>query len=209
MNEISQIFNDTFYVACDEGYVVKTTNSGNSWISQYTGVNVNFNDVFFTNNRIGYVVGDSGYVFRTTDGGNYWTQQSTNTFRDLNEVWFINNDTGFIAGDSGTFLVTYNGGVTSLSQNNQSIPEHFILHQNHPNPFNPSTKIQFAIPKSTFVQLTVYDILGREAAKLVNENLSAGSYEYEFDGSGLNSGVYFYKLEAGEYTETNRMVLLK
>lgn len=99
--------------------------------------------------------------------------------------------------------------TTGINQISSNLPDEYSLFQNYPNPFNPSTKIKFDITNASFVKLTVYDILGREAAQLVNQNLGAGSYEYEFDGTGLNSGVYFYKLEAGELTETKRMVLLK
>ncbi len=207
--EFSQVFSDTMYLSSADGYVAKSVNLGANWVEYHTGVNDHLNDIFFLNNQTGFAVGHQGGIVKTTNGGVNWVVQNSGTTKRLNEIWFINNDTGFIAGDSGLLLVTYNGGVTSLIQNSQSIPVHFTLDQNYPNPFNPSTKIKFDIPRSSFVKLTVHDILGREAAKLVNEDLSAGSYEYEFDGTGLNSGVYFYRIEAGEYMETRRMVLLK
>jgi hypothetical protein len=89
------------------------------------------------------------------------------------------------------------------------MPSTYLLQQNYPNPFNPSTTISFSIPTSEFVTLKVYDVLGREIATLVNENLSAGSYSYNFDASNLTSGVYFYKLQAGKYSETKKMLLSK
>ncbi len=85
----------------------------------------------------------------------------------------------------------------------------FSLFQNYPNPFNPSTKIKFVIPKSSFVNLKVYDVLGREIVTLVNEEKSAGEYEIEFDATGLPSGVYIYKLQAGSYTSFKKMILLR
>lgn len=85
----------------------------------------------------------------------------------------------------------------------------FSLSQNFPNPFNPSTVISYQLAVIGFVTLKVYDILGREVATLVNEEKSAGEYEVEFDGSALTSGIYFYQLKAGEYSETRKMVLLK
>ena len=89
----------------------------------------------------------------------------------------------------------------------------FDLLQNYPNPFNPSTILSFVIGHSSFVLLKVYDILGREVATLVNEEKSAGSYEVEFkpESSVLNlaSGIYFYRLHAGDFTETKKMILLK
>jgi photosystem II stability/assembly factor-like uncharacterized protein len=96
-------------------------------------------------------------------------------------------------------------------------PKEFVLYQNYPNPFNPSTKIKYTIPASpksspkerTFVQLIVYDLLGRDVAVLVNEEMQHGAYETVFDGSNLSSGVYFYRLTAGEFSETKKLVLLK
>ena len=90
------------------------------------------------------------------------------------------------------------------------IPESFRLHQNYPNPFNPSTKIRFEIPvKKEFVKLAIYDIAGREITRLVNQELVPGIYEYNFDGSYLSSGMYFYTLESNSFSETKRMILLK
>jgi hypothetical protein len=83
------------------------------------------------------------------------------------------------------------------------------LNQNFPNPFNPTTKVRFDLPKSTHAKLIIYDILGREVTTLVNEKLNAGSYEVSWHASAYPSGVYFYKLETEEFTNTKKMVLLK
>jgi hypothetical protein len=100
-------------------------------------------------------------------------------------------------------FITNEGGLQT------GIPKNYKLHQNYPNPFNPVTKIQYDIPKNTFVTLKIYDILGREAAVLVNENKAAGTYTVEFNASGLTSGVYFYRLETTSYSEIKKMILLK
>jgi hypothetical protein len=93
-----------------------------------------------------------------------------------------------------------------------------LLQQNYPNPFNPSTSIQYAIGSTQFVTLQVYDLLGREVATLVNEEKPAGSYNAQFtmnnlpagrQGVQLSSGIYFYKLQAGDFVETKKMILLK
>jgi len=96
----------------------------------------------------------------------------------------------------------------------QNLPDDFILYQNYPNPFNPSTKIKFTIPSNvkgqlSNVSLKVYDVLGNEVATLVNEYKPTGSYEIEFDARGLTSGIYFYKLQAGAFSETKKMILLR
>jgi hypothetical protein len=85
----------------------------------------------------------------------------------------------------------------------------YSLYNNYPNPFNPSTKIKFQVPDLEVVSLKVYDILGKEIATLVNEEKPAGSYEVEFNGIGLSSGMYFYALKAGDFSQTRKMVLLK
>ena len=88
-------------------------------------------------------------------------------------------------------------------------PINFILWNAYPNPFNPTTKIKYTIPEMSFLTLKVYDVLGNEVAILVNEEKPAGSYEVEFDGKNLTSGIYFYKLQAGNFVETRKMILLK
>jgi hypothetical protein len=83
------------------------------------------------------------------------------------------------------------------------------LYQNYPNPFNPSTTIKFELPKASMVRLTVYDMLGREGVVIVNERRDAGVHEVKFDGAGLSSGVYLYRLQAGEFVQTLKLVLLQ
>ena len=92
---------------------------------------------------------------------------------------------------------------------NEKIPQDYSLSQNYPNPFNPTTNIRFSLTKLSFTTLKIYDILGREVATLVNNELSAGRHTYEFDGSGLSSGIYFYRLQTGEFTQTRKMLLIK
>jgi len=100
---------------------------------------------------------------------------------------------------------------------NLNRPNDFVLYQNYPNPFNPTTKIKYQIPnviaseakQSVLVTLKVYDAIGTVVRTLVNEEKSFGEYDVRFDASGLPSGIYFYKLEAGNYTETKKMLLLK
>ena len=97
---------------------------------------------------------------------------------------------------------------TSVIQNTYS-PKSFSLSQNYPNPFNPTTQLEFGISNLGFVSLKIYDVLGNEVKTLVNENKPSGRYTVTFDGSNLSSGIYFYKLEANDFTETKRMILLK
>ena len=88
-------------------------------------------------------------------------------------------------------------------------PPEYYLHQNSPNPFNPSTTIEYELPKSSEVRLSVYDILGREVSVLVNDRRDAGVHEVKFDAAGLSSGVYFYRLQAGDFVQSRKLLLLK
>ncbi|MBK8552643.1 MAG: T9SS type A sorting domain-containing protein [Ignavibacteria bacterium] len=99
--------------------------------------------------------------------------------------------------------------IVNVDNNNQLTPEEFVLYQNYPNPFNPVTTITYSIPISGIVKIKIYDITGREIRLLVNEAKDAGAYEIQFDGSNLASGIYFYKLEAGSFISTKRMILIK
>lgn len=92
-----------------------------------------------------------------------------------------------------------------------TIAESYNLSQNYPNPFNPSTSIKFSLKKSGFTSLIIYNTLGKEITRLVNEDLNSGNYEYEFsaDKFGLTSGAYFYRLTSGDFSEVKQMILLK
>jgi len=96
-------------------------------------------------------------------------------------------------------------GIKQIS----SIVKDFSLGQNYPNPFNPVTKIGFSLPKSDYVSLRVYDILGREVKVLVSQNMTPGEYEVDFDAKNLSSGMYYYSLRAGENVSVKKMVLVK
>ena len=102
-------------------------------------------------------------------------------------------------------------GITGKLSNESiaNIPAEFALGQNYPNPFNPSTTINYDLPSSNFVTLKIYDLVGKEVATLVNEKLDAGRYSATFNGSNLASGMYFYKISAGEFTFVRKMVLIK
>ncbi|MEJ2507409.1 MAG: T9SS type A sorting domain-containing protein, partial [Ignavibacteriaceae bacterium] len=89
------------------------------------------------------------------------------------------------------------------------IPVNFSLNQNYPNPFNPVTKIRYTLANEVNVNLVVYDILGRKVATLVNEEQKAGVYNVQFDAHNLASGVYFYRIKAGNFSRVNKMMLMK
>jgi len=103
-----------------------------------------------------------------------------------------------------------NDPLVEIEKWDTNLPSAFSLHQNYPNPFNPTTNIEFSIPQSEFVTLKVYNILGQEVATLVSERLSAGQYKYDWDASGLASGVYLYRLETDQgFSQTRKLILLR
>ncbi|MBV6421602.1 MAG: hypothetical protein DAHOPDDO_02877 [Ignavibacteriaceae bacterium] len=119
----------------------------------------------------------------------------------------INGNNGTISG--ATWVIS---GITNVEESNSS-PNSYNLSQNYPNPFNPTTRIQYAIGSRQFVSLKIYDVLANEVATLVNEEKPAGTYEVEFNTSSIkhfpSSGIYFYRLQAGSFVETKKMILIK
>ena len=101
------------------------------------------------------------------------------------------------------------GTLTGINHNNNEIPKTYSLSQNYPNPFNPTTNIKFSIPKNSVVKLTIYDLTGRVVETLVDGQLNAGNYAYDFDASNIASGVYFYKLQSDNFTDVKKMMLIK
>ena len=100
--------------------------------------------------------------------------------------------------------------ITSLDYDKNTLPDTYVLYQSYPNPFNPSTNIQYSIPKQGFVKLVVYDLLGKEVRVIVNEQKEPGNYEVTFNAGNLASGMYFYKLNVeGKFNSVKKMLLVK
>ena len=206
-----------YYYSSVWGQIYRSTNSGNNWeltanVGSATGNCINA--VHFGDSSNGFAAGTNGIILRSTNGGANWISQLSGTAASLNGILMINALTGYVCGDNGLILKTTNGGITGFEPISNVTPSDFELYQNYPNPFNPTTKIKFDIPKSSFVKLVVYNSLGKEVATLVNEKLSAGSYEVDWpapsgNGSGYPSGVYFYKLFSDKFVEVKKMVYLK
>ena len=98
---------------------------------------------------------------------------------------------------------------TGINQLNQELPKKFSLSQNYPNPFNPSTKIKFTLPKPESVKIEVYNVIGQKVQTLLNKPMSAGYHELEFNGQNLSSGIYLYRIEAGEWKDVKKMILIR
>lgn len=147
---------------------------------------------------------ESGIFYLRTISYLFLTQNGTQVSVSAADTTSPNN--GVIPVTGISFI---NAGVTDVRQANNTIPDNFKLEQNYPNPFNPTTKINYSIPSSQKVVLKVYDELGREVTTLVNNEQPAGNYSADFYASGLASGIYFYRLQAGSFVEMKKMILLK
>jgi hypothetical protein len=125
-----------------------------------------------------------------------------------NEVVVGGNFTS-AGGVSANYVARWNSGTSRVEQLSPTAPKTFLLEQNYPNPFNPSTTIRYQLPVASEVKLEVYDVLGKKIATVVNERQSAGSYQVVWNASGLSSGTYFYRLQAGTFVETKKMIMVK
>ncbi len=108
----------------------------------------------------------------------------------------------------GSYATSWNV-TTSVNIDFSTLPKTFELYQNYPNPFNPSTTISFLLPSKSFVSLKIFDLLGREAATIVSEEMSVGSYSRQWNAANMSSGIYFYRLQAGSFIETKKLILIK
>jgi len=199
----------------NKGYTGQTialtsTDAGGTWATATlpgTGTCYSFNAVA---GRFWYNRGSSIY-YSSDNGANFASQfTGTGTYQAMHLVLDGTTIRGWSVTNTGLIAMYTEGGVVSGVSNNTSItPSSYSLSQNYPNPFNPVTKINFSLPKSGFVSLKVYDILGKEIASLVSSNMSAGSYSVDFDASRLSSGAYFYKIESNGFSDVKRMLLIK
>jgi photosystem II stability/assembly factor-like uncharacterized protein len=189
--------------------IIKSVDAGFVWSGESAPTTEQLFGVSFSSLDSGTAVGSNGTIIHTVNGGATWLNQTSGTTQILNGVSFANSGLGITVGNAGTILRTVTGGLTGVNHNNHSIITKFELSQNYPNPFNPSTKINYQLPKSSFVKLIIYDVMGSKVNELVNSQQAPGSYTVEFDGVNLASGTYFYKLETDGFTETKKMNLIK
>ena len=205
------------WVVGDEGKIVKTTDGGSNWTPiTNTGITSESYSkcVFFLNATTGWIgtnipnqQGDiQRVILHTTDGGSSWTMQNLQISDAVFSIFFWDANNGwFTAGDG---VIGHYTGTTGVEENN-NIPNEFSLLQNYPNPFNPTTVIKYSIKNAGMVSLKVYDILGQEVATLVNKEQTPGLYEVEFNAQNLTSGIYFYRFQAGSFSESKNLILIK
>ena len=204
--------------ATTDGIVHRTIDGGQNWESkQWEFLDWGADIEYIPGNPSNVWCASSALSF-SSDTGKTWVKEFDNQNGLIGDIVFTDENTGwfFSGGGGGTLSNIYRttngglGGLVSVDDNAIEInPDKFSLQQNYPNPFNPSTIIKYQVPELTHLTIKIYDVLGNEIGTLVNEEKPAGEYEVEFDGDGLTSGIYFYQLRAGDYTDTKKMILLK
>ena len=214
-------------------YYRATTNGGTSWTNGYidaSGNRARNVDVIALRGaanvfKVGYTQDSTTGVYGYYTGGTPGTWNSPNPMAISPagvDTVFAKVVAGYKNGGGDDCFAVYSTGsgtniyasrlcqgTVGINGNNNEIPVSYSLEQNYPNPFNPATTIKFSIPAGSFVKLVVYDAAGREVTELVNGELSAGNYDYSFNALNLSSGVYFYKLTAGDFTAVKKMLLVK
>lgn len=201
---ILQINGYMFYLHYNGLY--RSTNDGSSW-SPLNSAPI-LSRLFFGPKNAMYGYGHDS-LFKSTDFGDTWFRNNTGLLITDGVVLAFDQDDYGYAGTYGASVFKTFRSVISVQNISNSVPARFSLYQNYPNPFNPTTKIKFDIPKTSKVNVVVYDLLGRKVAVLVNEQLNPGTFEVRWDASNCPSGMYFYKITSGDYTDSRKMVLIK
>jgi photosystem II stability/assembly factor-like uncharacterized protein len=216
-------------VSCDRGDtnlfagtgrsgVFVSTNNGRSWAPANTGLASKVVYCFAViddnqgNTNIFAGISGGGGVYLSTNCGTTWTAVDSGLTTKFPPSVFALVICGrylFAGTDDGVWRRPIAEMVTSVPLPSGTIPSDFVLEQNYPNPFNPTTTISFTLPSKAFVSLKVFDLLGREVATIVFEEMLIGNYTREWNAMNMSSGIYFYRLQAGLFTETKKLILLK
>jgi hypothetical protein len=203
-----------------------STNGGTSWTNvsgnleqdpsgSGSGPSVRWIDAITTGGVTTYYAATSTGLYSTNNISNgpttQWAQEGPSTIGNVvcPMVAARSSDGLVVVATHGEGVYSANQTVVGVELNNSVIPTRFTLSQNYPNPFNPSTKINFTLPSPNNVKITVYDISGKKVADLLNQQLDAGSHTVDFNAAKLASGTYIYRIQAGNFVEAKKMVLLK
>ena len=201
------------YESDDAGYTWQLNSNGiiKGSLKPYPAVDYLYTN--FQNNKLSNFIFTKvqNHIYILRQGDTMWHEVGANISRNVQSIFNLTSDSDYLyaATDSGLWRINLSAITTVDDRKEQKFPSEFNLLQNYPNPFNPTTTIKYNIPQESFVHLKVYDVIGREVALLVNEEKLPGNYEVKFDASGLASGVYFYTLSTGSYTQTKKLVLMK
>jgi photosystem II stability/assembly factor-like uncharacterized protein len=190
--------------------VVRTTNGGDDWVHEELGIFGVATSVSFRTESEGWApLSFAQTMIFSLDTGFTWTEIPTLNNLSIYELVFTDTLTGYGVGSEGAIIKYKYPNTTPYIEQKQSLPPKFILFQNYPNPFNPVTTLKYSIPLNSHVQLVVYDPLGNKVAILEDAYKQKGSHETIWNSGDFPSGIYYYQLKVGSYTDTKKMILLK
>ena len=191
------------------GPIKISKDGGNSWqnstifgVASWYVFRISFADA-----QTGYAVGSAGSIYKSTNGGDSWNSDQSGTAQWLYGVYACSNSDAVVVGDLGTILISK--GLVPVNQHTNTNPSQFNLFPNYPNPFNPNTIITFSIPKTTHINISIYDILGKCVGSIVNEVMNPGTYSAKWNASHLASGIYFCRMSSEGYVGTKKLILAK
>jgi hypothetical protein len=189
-----------------------SSDSGATWTAAKTGLSGNYvRSLLVEGSNIFAGISGTGAIDRTTDDGGSWTAVSTG-MNFYTVIQALSAGPGYLyAAPQGlsVWRRPLSEVLVGLTEPVSGPPGAFRLEQNYPNPFNPATRIRYQLPSATHVKLTVVDLLGQEVSVLVNDRRDAGIHEVTFEAAELSSGIYLYRLQAGESVQTRKFLLLK
>jgi photosystem II stability/assembly factor-like uncharacterized protein len=210
---------DIIYAVGDLGKTVRTSDGGFTWQDISIQTDSKLSSIFSWEWNELYAGGSKGSIFFSSDDGGSWEKQPAQTSLDVIDIGFFDDNCGIAITAGGEVLKTSLGllesgnqagdGDNSLIVSKDEVEDNFSLIGNYPNPFNPKTTITFKIPERGFVEIEIYDVLGKEVRHYPKNLFEGGRNSIEFDGSNLATGAYFYKLNFGSFTKLGRMVLVK
>ncbi len=199
------------FAAKEDSSLWMTEDGGNSWAKIYQAPSLINCLTKIDNSSIIYCLGQKGLTTEiNTEPTITIKQEISDASKDFFYGSFVSENKGYLIdynSSQDNFFTTFEGPAEI--NNNGTKVSSYMLYQNFPNPFNPTTTINYSVPKTSFVTLKVYDVLGNVIATLVNNEKAPGNYNIKFDGSKLASGIYFYRIEAGNFVQAKKLVLLK
>ncbi|MDP2207869.1 MAG: T9SS type A sorting domain-containing protein [Bacteroidota bacterium] len=207
------IFGKTLFIATRNGGIFRSTDNGDNW--NQLGFVDTIIYAYDAKDNIVMAIGMSNKVFLSTDGGDSWSDVSLGLSALISQTILIANNNVFVAGGDGIWQRSLSEMIVSIKENVNYFSKTPTLLQNFPNPFNSFTQIQYTIPQSglkdseTFVSLKIFNLLGQEIATLVNEKQKPGCKSVAWHANNIASGIYFYRIVTGTFTETKKLLLLK
>jgi photosystem II stability/assembly factor-like uncharacterized protein len=188
---------------------VRSTDAGETWLYDTTGIfGVGQNIAYRTRADVWIPAGFSSRWAHSTDSTKTWDEVLSPDSSAIYATVFLDTLLGWSFGTGGA-IYKFDTSLIGINYNQKNIPQETKLYQNYPNPFNPQTSIRFDVFRTARVRIVLYDLLGKELRVLTDDIRSPGNYTISFNSEGLSSGVYFYRIQAGKYFETKKLVVLK